>query len=87
MENTTIVEDQNSSFNEVNSVNIIHIDDIRKAQKIAKKEILLNTLLVKLNHNAPGKEIYLKLETLQPSGSFKVLLMLLKILIIRNFIV
>lgn len=71
MENTTIVEDQNSSFNEVNSVDIIHIDDIRKAQKIAKKEIL-NTPLVKLNHNAPGKEIYLKLETLQPSGSFKV---------------
>ena len=70
MINATVVEDQNSTFDEVNSVNIIHIDDIRKAQKIAKKEIL-NTPLVKLNHNVPGKEIYLKLESLQPSGSFK----------------
>ena len=73
MVNVTVIEDQNSSFDfdEVTSVNIIHFDDIRKAQEIAKKDIL-NTLLVKLNHNVPGKEIYLKLESLQPSGSFKV---------------
>ena len=62
---------RNSIFDKVKSVNTIHINDIQKAQKIAIKEIL-NTPLVKLHHNVPGKEIYLKLENLQPPGSFKV---------------
>ena len=60
-----------SLFDKVKSIDSIPIDDILKAQRIAIKEIL-NTPLVKLNHDVPGKEIYLKLENLQPVGSFKV---------------
>lgn len=50
---------------------IIPIENILKAQEIAPSEIL-NTPLVKLNINIPHKEIYLKLENLQPVGSFKI---------------
>ena len=46
---------RNSIFDKVKSVNTIHINDIQKAQKIAIKEIL-NTPLVKLHHDVPGKE-------------------------------
>ena len=60
-----------SVFDKVKSIDLIPIDDIRKAQRVAIKEIF-KTPLVKLNHDVPGKEIYLKLENLQPAGSFKV---------------
>lgn len=72
MENATAgFESKSNIFDKVESVDFIHIEDIRKAQRIGLKETQ-NTPLVKLNHNVPGKEIYLKLENLQPSGSFKV---------------
>eukprot|EP00111_Clytia_hemisphaerica_P010393 TCONS_00030356-protein len=60
-----------SMFQKLDSINIVPLDDIYKAQRLATKEIL-NTPLVKLNHEVEGKEIYLKLENLQPVGSFKV---------------
>ena len=58
-------------FEKLESIDIVPLEDIYKAQNLATKEIL-NTPLVKLNHEVEGKEIYLKLENLQPVGSFKV---------------
>ena len=66
-----ISKNAKSPFHKVKSIDSISIEDIQKAQKIAIKEIL-NTPLVKLHYDLPGKEIYLKLESLQPVGSFKV---------------
>ena len=66
-----ISKNAKSIFDKVKSIDLIPIGDIQKAQRVAIKEIS-NTPLVKLNHDVPGKEIYLKLENLQPVGSFKV---------------
>lgn len=55
----------------LSDLKIIPLEDILKAQQIALPEIL-NTPMVKLNVDIPNKEIYLKLENLQPVGSFKI---------------
>jgi len=52
-------------------LDMMPIEEIYEAQKHLPKEIT-NTPLIKLNVEVPGKEIYLKLENLQPIGCFKI---------------
>ena len=56
---------------DLNKIDIIPLVEIYKARENAPIEIL-DTPLVKLNMEFPDKEIYLKLENVQPTGSFKV---------------
>lgn len=55
----------------LSKLSIIPFDEILAAKKTAPSEIR-DTPLVKLNLDVPNKEIYLKLENLQPVGSFKI---------------
>jgi len=55
----------------MNKLEPIHIDEIRAARERIK-DTILRTPLVKLNVNDAPAEIFLKLENLQPIGSFKI---------------
>ena len=56
---------------QIEKLKIIPLKEILDAQE-NMLETISNTPLVKLNLEIPNKEIYLKLENLQPVGSFKV---------------
>lgn len=56
---------------QIEKLKIIPLKEILDAQE-NMLETISNTTLVKLNLEIPNKEIYLKLENLQPVGSFKV---------------
>ncbi len=53
------------------SLETISLDDIEGARKRIHGSVL-RTPLVRLNLDTAGREIYLKLENLQPTGSFKI---------------